>query len=81
MRMHIRRKEEEEIYDCYTQALVRIYEGGGNWELNIWLAEIKSKNEQDEYRHSEFLAPDNLMLSAGLLPWYLSLIIPIQTHA
>jgi len=41
---------------------------------------IIDKNEKDEYRHSEFLAPDNLMLSAGLLSWCLSLIIHIQPH-
>jgi len=44
---------------------------------------IIDRNEKDEYRHSEFLAPDNLMLSLGLLSWCLSLslIIHIQTHA
>jgi len=34
---------------------------------------IIDKNEKDEYRHFEFLALDNLMLSAGLLSWCLSL--------
>ena len=39
------------------------------------------KNEKDEYRHSEFLAPDNLLLSAGLLSLSLNLTIHVQTHA
>jgi len=42
---------------------------------------IIDKKEKDEYRHSEILAPNILILGAGLLSWCWSLIIHIRTHA